>query len=301
MCATKIQERRREEIAQGIDWAIGAGLQPVLVTLTFPHRAFHKISDLLEKQALAFKHLRSGARFSRFKESYGYEGLIRSLELTYGQHGWHPHTHELWMVRGDVDASVMHADILRMWEASCIKAGLLDASDAASMRAFSLHAVDVKGHCRASDYLAKMDDASHWGADREMAKGTKKASQSGVHPFGLLDLAHHGDLRAKRLFLAYALAIKGRAQIYWSQGLKERAGLNDKSDEALAEEQREEADVLGQIEYSDWKHVRRNEQRAQLLTAAEKGGWPAVIDLIQSLRPVPLRLRIDADGVIYDS
>lgn len=303
VCSTKIQERRREEIALGIDWAIKSKFQPIMVTFTFPHRAFHKISDLLERQKLAFEYLRSGNRFTKFVKKFGYEGLIRSLELMYGDNGWHPHTHEMWFVRGDVDASEIHAEILRIWTASCIKAGLLDETDADSMRAFSIHAVDVKGHCRASDYLAKMDDAKHWGADRELAKGTKKASKSGVHPFGLLDRAHQGDLRAKRLFLAYAIAIKGKAQIYWSPGLKKRVGIGEKTDEALAEEQREEADILGQIEPEDWRNVRRSEQRAQLLTAAEKGGWPAVVDLISTLRvqaPAPKKLVwIDADGVIY--
>ena len=284
VCSVKIQERRREEIAIGMDWAIRSGFQPAMVTLTFPHRSFQKISDLLARQKLAFEYLRSGKRFTKFVKRFGYEGLIRSLEIMYGENGWHPHTHELWLVRGDVDALKMLPEILRMWTASCIKAGLLDPNDSKSMAAFALHAVDVKGHCRTSDYLAKMDDSKHWGADRELAKGTKKAGKSGVHPFGLLDRAHHGDLRAKRLYLAYALAIHGKRQIYWSPGLKKRAGIGEKTDEQISEEQREEADILGQIEPPDWKHVRRAEQRAQLLTAAEKGGWPAVVGLIESLR-----------------
>ena len=39
VCAPKIQEGRREEIAAAVAWGYAQGLQPVLVTLTFPHYA----------------------------------------------------------------------------------------------------------------------------------------------------------------------------------------------------------------------------------------------------------------------
>lgn len=290
VCSVKIQERRREEISLAVDWAYRVGHQPAMVTLTFPHLAFHKISDLLEKQALAFKYLRSGARFSRFKKVFGFRWLIRSLELMHGKNGWHPHTHELWFVKQDPPgqensvAAAMQVEILRMWESACKKARLLTGEN--DINHFRTYAVDVKGNCSNSEYLAKQDDSRHWGVDREIAKGTKKASAKGVHPFGLLDQVHNGDLRARRLFLAYALAIKGKAQIYWSPGFKRRVGIGQKTDEQLAEEQREEADVLGRIEHSDWKNILRAEQRAQVLTAAENGGWPAVLELVTALRPI---------------
>lgn len=296
VCAVKIQERRREEISQAIDWAYKTGYQPAMVTLTFPHQAFHRISELLEKQKLAFQYLRSGARFTRFKTRFSYQSLIRSLELMHGKNGWHPHTHELWFVKRDLPgvenagsvAAEMKVEILRMWESACRKAGILD--DASNLDAFRLHAVDVKGNCSASHYLAKMDDAKHWGADREMAKGTKKASEKGTHPFGLLDKASAGDLRAKRLFLAYAIAIKGKAQIYWSPGFKAKVGIGEKTDAELAEETREEAQVLGQILYPDWKNIRRAEKRASVLTAAEKFGWPGVCEIVEALRRIELPL-----------
>lgn len=85
VCAAKVQERRREEIAAGIRWAYSSNLQPVMVTLTFPHRAWHKLSDLLAQQDEALKRLRRGRPWSRFIESVGYRGLIRSLEVTHGK------------------------------------------------------------------------------------------------------------------------------------------------------------------------------------------------------------------------
>ena len=284
VCAAKVQERRREEIAQAIDWAYASDLQPVMVTLTFPHHAWNKVGRLLDQQATALQRLRAGKPWERFKARHGYHGMIRSLEITHGANGWHPHTHELWFVRRDADPVAMLVDILKRWESACIRAGLLDAQNQAQLEAFRAHAVDVKGNCSASDYLAKQDDSKHWGADREIAKASTKAGRAkGSHPFGLLAKAADGDTRSARLYLAYSIAMKGRRQLYWSRGLKDAVGLFDLTDEAIAEESRDAADLLGQITLDDWQTVRDAGARAQVLDAAERGGWPAVEALIDRL------------------
>jgi hypothetical protein len=284
VCAAKVSERRRDEVAQAVTWAYGRQLQPVMVTLTFPHQAWNKIGRLLDQQAAALKNLRAGKPWTKFKERYGYQGLIRALEITHGANGWHPHTHELWFVRPDADPVAMLADILKRWESACSRAGLLDLADPRQLAAFRAHAVDVKGNCSASDYLAKQDDSKHWGVDREIAKASTKAGRAkGVHPFGLLAKAAEGDTRSARLYLAYAIAMKGRRLLYWSQGLKDAVGLLDLTDEALSEEQRDDADLLGQINEDDWRTVREAGKRAAVLDAAENGGWPAVEKLLERL------------------
>lgn len=153
--------------------------------------------------------------------------------------------------------------------------------DAAQVEAFRAHAVDVKGNCSASDYLAKQDDSRHWGADRELAKSSSKAGRAkGLHAFGLLADAAEGNSRAGRLFLAYVLAIKGRRQLFWSHGLKAAVGLDAKTDDEIAAEKREKSELVGVMTVSEWKMVVCAGLRATLLTAAELGGWPAVLALL---------------------
>jgi len=286
-CAAKVQERRREEIAEAIGWAYANRLQPVMVTLTFPHYIWDKLGQLIEQQTDALHRLRAGAPWKRFKESVGYQGLIRSLELTFGQrNGWHPHTHELWFVNSMVEAEAMAVKVLERWKVCCARAGLLDLDDADQVRAFEAHAVDVKGWCDASDYLAKQDDSRHWGADREIAKGSTKAGRaSGMHPFGLLKLAADGDKQAGARFIEYAQTMKGKRQLYWSRGLKAKVGIEDRSDEELADEERDEADVLGLISLDQWKLIRSAGKRAQVLDAAEVSGWIGVLEVIRSIVP----------------
>lgn len=284
VCAAKVQERRREEIATAIDWAYTSRLQPVMVTLTFPHHQWHKLSNLLEQQATALQRLRAGGPWRRLRERAGYRGLIRSLELTHGDNGWHPHTHELWLVGAHVEADELREQILQRWKSSCARAGLLDLDDPAQVAAFEAHSVDVRGWCTASDYLAKQDDSRHWGVDRELAKASsKRGRKAGRHPFGLLADAAGGDGRAGRLYVEYADCMKGRRQLFWSAGLKDLVGLTELSDEELAEEERDSADLLGLLDQRQWRLVREAGQRAQLLDAAEVGGWPAVLTLLNGL------------------
>jgi len=280
-CAAKIQERRRLEIAKAIDWAYENALQPVMVTLTFPHKSWDKVQDLLDRQKDALTRLRKGAAWDRFKKRTEYQGLIRALELTFGDNGAHPHTHELWFVSSMAEAEEMAVEVLKRWETACRAAGLLDDD---SLAAFRKHAVDVKGWCSASDYLAKMDDAKHWGIDRELAKATSKSGRSkGLHAFGLLADAGEGDEKASRRFIEYSMAVKGRAQLFWSKGLKARVGVDEKTDEELAEEETETADLMGQLTADNWTLVRGAGAQAKMLEVCEDGGWPAMVDLLKLL------------------
>lgn len=313
VCAAKVQERRREEIAEAIAWAYKNGLQPVMVTLTFPHQHWQKLADLIEQQADALHRLRAGAPWSRFKISVGYTGLIRSLELTFGDSGWHPHTHEIWFVSPDAvadlstaeaskheatqrkkrkmptdldDVQDMRSRITERWKACCARAGLLDLDDARQVAGFEAHAVDVKGWCDASDYLAKQDDSRHWGVDREVAKASTKAGKAkGKHPFGLLAQASVGDKQSGARFIEYASVMRGKRQLFWSAGLKAKVGIGEATDEELAEQQRDAADLLGMLDLEDWRFIREAGKRAEVLDAAESnGGWAAVLHLVRSLR-----------------
>lgn len=285
VCAVKIQERRREEIEHAINWAYRVGLQPVMVTLTFPHRSWFSLENLLDQQADALHRLRAGEPWKRFKDFYAFKGLIRSLELTFGSNGWHPHTHELWFVASDAKADEMKEKIIARWRNSCIRAGLLDPHDAKQIEAFDAHAVDVKGNCQASDYLAKQDDSRHWGADRELAKSSTKAGRKkGMHPFGLLAEASDGDKKSAMRFLRYTEAIKGKRQIYWSPGLKDLVGIADLTEQQIVDRNDDKADLLGLLGFDDWKAIRSAGKRAQVLDAAENGGWVAVLKLVASLK-----------------
>lgn len=276
VCAAVIQQRRRAEIAQAIEWAEAEGLVPVLVTFTFPHKAWNGLSGLIQQQREAFKRLRYSKGYRKLKPI----GLIRSLEVTHGANGWHPHTHELWFCKAS--EVPLLGDLTRLWKSACVRAGLLDDSDPAKLSAFFAHAVDVKRDMTAGDYLAKQDDSRSWGFADEVSKATSKAGRrAGVHPHHFLVRQASGD---DALFVEYVQSMKGARQLFWSSGLKKRVGLDDLDDKTLADESQQPADLLAVLSVEDWKVIRGNAAHAELLDAAESGGLPAIKYLIKALR-----------------
>lgn len=300
-CAPKIQERRRSELQQLVDWAYANNVapwsksgaevgpvqpyQPAMVTLTFPHTRADSLKDLIQRQRAALKRLRSGKRWTKLAQRTRYGGLVRSLELTHGANGWHLHTHELWLI-GKLDEAEQEAflaELIELWMLACAAAGLLDMDDQEQVEAFREHSVDVRHKVNSSDYLVKMDKGRAWGVDREIASASsKKGRRGGVHPHEFLVRQGPGD-RARYIEYVEAMRDERCRQLYWSPGLKARVGVSDKSDEEVAKEQLEVADLLGLVSRSQWRVVRARKARAKLLEAVERGGWPAAAELLAKL------------------
>ncbi|WP_210468661.1 protein rep [Vibrio crassostreae] len=288
VCTARVQERRREEIAKAMNAWYKQGGQVIMVTLTAPHYNGQKLKDLRAMQAEALAQLRkSSGAYKRFlTEKQGFEGLIRALEVTVGRkNGWHLHTHELWFVKGDADVEKIKERTLDRWENACYRAGLLNAFDPKQVRAFRRRAVDIKGAVSCSEYLAKMDDAKHWGADREVAKqSTKQGKKSGYHPFGLLaEVADEGKDAswAKVRFAEYAKAMKGARQLYWSPGLKAKFEIDEKTDEEVANEHTDSMERLRFIPNRVWYEIAKLGWRARLLETIELNNKHHLDDFIR--------------------
>jgi len=270
ICANRIQEQRRGEIAQAMKFlcAEAQGKQAVMITFTFPHTVSDKLKELLEKFSKSLMTFKSGKAFVGFKNKYGFEGLIRSLEITRGGNGWHPHTHELFFVDKNLDQPEFKEWLQNRWLNVCVKSGLVDIEDDKQVDAFLKVSLDVKFNCSTSDYLAKFDDKANWGVDREIAKASSKNSKkNGLHPF---ELAHKGY---SQLFIEYTDAIKGKAQLFWSRDLKKKVGIFDITDEEISEEDKKEEDtVIGFLrKIEDWKTVTAYELRSKILDMVEDG------------------------------
>jgi len=278
VCASKIQEKRRLEIAKAFDYAYQTlNKKIIMVTFTFSHYRFDKLKELLEKQSEAYRFLRSGKAWQKLKNSIGFSGLIRSLEVTHGQNGWHPHTHEAWIVNKNCDVNDLLLKLKIRWFNVCSKFGLVNDL---KTEQFLEHAVHITDNCHTSEYLAKQDDSRHWGSDRELAKGASKVNQKGKghHPFQFLsDYANNIDAKKSfAKFLEYADSMRNKSQIFWSRGLKDAVGLKDKTDEELVEEKEDKAVLLGSLLNSDWDIIKTLNCKALILDIAEKHGFSGI-------------------------
>ena len=283
VCTSKIQERRREEIAKAIDAHYADGGQVIMVTLTAPHYNHQSLEELRSMQREALTQLRkSSGSYTRFlKQEQGFIGLIRALEVTVSKrNGWHLHTHELWFVKKDANVKRIKKRTLDRWENSCYRAGLLNPFDEKQVKAFRRRSVDIKGNASCSEYLAKMDETKHWGADREIAKqSTKSGKKSGFHPFGLLaevEQKTENSKWAKFRFAEYANGMKGARQLFWSKGLKDHFEINEKTDEQLAAEETDKLDRVRSIHQTTWYRLARLGARSTLLEVIELSNGTAL-------------------------
>lgn len=286
VCSAKIQERRRIEISKAFDFAYDTleNKKMIMVTFTFPHQKTDDLKDLVIKMRKAFVKLRAGNPWIKIKDRAGFEGLIRSLEITHSENnGFHPHTHEGWIVSQHVNVEDLQEKIVNRWFNMCEKVGLV-SSDYSKKEHFLQHAVQIVDWCSNSEYFAKMDDSKHWGIDRELAKSSsKQAKGKGIHPFEFLSRSAAGNKRAKYLFLEYANAVKGFRQILWSAGLKQRVGVNELTDEEIAQQEEDKAEILGKLNKSEWNTIVKGNYQNFVLDLAESSGFEGVQFWLSSL------------------
>jgi len=279
ICASKIQERRRQEVAAAIAHMEASGNACAMVSLTFPHRVDQPLSDLLQRQQLALKKLRESQAYVRLMGECGAVGRIRSLEVTHGKNGWHPHTHELLFLKRGVCPGWLRSRLVVLWFRACSKVGLY-RHDRDDEVAFIEHSVDVQvGDNGAAAYIAKMDDQTKWGLSHEVTKGSsKQGRRAGMHPFKLAaqDSTSH-------LFIEYVNAMKGARQLVWSRGLKAQVGIEEKTDEQIATEQTANVQDQIPIHSEAWRYVVCNDARFELTHAAKHGGAPAVARFLELL------------------
>ena len=270
VCAAKIAERRRVELLDAMELHKAQGGAVYLLTLTTPHQRGDVLADLLSQQGKALQSFLRDRKVKEVFKEMGHLGQVRALEVTHGRksarnNGWHPHFHilQFCQVNGsEADRKDWTARLYMRWAFYCDKAGLGTPSYA--------HGIKLDDGTKASQYVTK------WGLEDEMTKGhTKKGKAGGESPFDLLRaaLADRQDKQAMALFREFSECFKGKRQLSWSNGLKARFFVDEKTDEELAAEKDDRAVLLGLLSIDQWRDVLKVDGRGVLLDIAAKGGW----------------------------
>ncbi|RME74964.1 MAG: hypothetical protein D6784_08890 [Chloroflexi bacterium] len=283
VCASKIASRRRtDDLTPGVENWTGQGNMVFLATFTMQHLAGDTCSEVLEAITNAhseFWRFRAGRRI---KQVYGIAGKVRSLEVTYGQNGWHWHYHVLLFVRDKLSLSQvedMHQEMAEHWQYVVSRSGKF---------ADSVHGFDLRHSDRqVVDYVSKYGSEGEgkidtWTEAHELAMSTvKRSARGGLTPFQILGLSLAGEERAGQLFLEYVEAVKGKKQLHWSKGLRKAVGLLDeKTDEEIATEQEEHAYLLAQLDREHWRLIVENAARGELLKVASLGDQEALREFL---------------------
>ena len=263
VCAAKISEKRKLELQKAFEQHTEKGGHVALLTLTFSHKKTDKLKDTIKNFSAATQKFMTGRAYHEIRTDMGMIGRIRVFEVTYGKNGFHPHVHIALFYNNSVDLDVMKNRMYDLWSKACKKFGLNSSKK---------YGLDLQSAEHAQEYLSKHGT---WSLEQELSKShIKVAKDESMTPFDFLrKYLVTEDEKYLKLFREYVECFKGKRQIQWSQGLKKMFDLVDKTDEELAAEKIEEADILGLLTYDQWKVILKNEQRAQLLSNVERYGF----------------------------
>lgn len=277
VCASRITEERRKELHHAtMLWTGGL----VLATYTASHTTRTSLREFLNSILESYRAFKSGIKFQEIQEHYGWTGSVRSLEITYGKNGWHPHIHELIFLTNTLNAEqvgLMEFAIKIRWQ-DMAKRNSIHANFSNGFKlADASH--DIK------TYVTKFGEelsVSKWTPSHEITKQPVKLGKAGGRtPAQLLMDYAHGDKQAGVLWREYALTLKGRNQLVWSRGLRALFKMPaEKTDAEIAEEIPQPSTLIASLTRGQWRIVLDNLARGELL---HKAGYMNEADFVMWL------------------
>ena len=271
VCAARIAAERADELRAAIDAHTAAGGSVCMVTTTIQHRRSDLLADLLTHHKEALQYQRRGAAHRRFVQKFGLVGHARSLEIRVSvDKGWHPHTHEILFVAGDVDKAAVQRAYMARYGAKLEELGYHTVDDVT---------VKVTGdRDKINDYLTKFALELTAGQDKD-----GRGDAESFSPFQLLDVYAQTDQRwYADKFREYATATKGRNWFNWSRVTVDGKQVSlytyltgdvSLSDEEIAEgdaDAEERTEVTLTLTRDEWGRLREKELRASALLVADE-------------------------------
>lgn len=290
VCGASILVHRALEIGAVLGQAIAQGHQLAFVTLTLPHRRSQSLEHLWSSAQAAWQRAISGRTWRT--ASAGVEGWVRVWEVQYGLNGWHPHVHCVLVLAPDADGRDVEAVASGMfgrWSKGLISSGL----DAPLLAAQDWQLVrGDQASSKLADYLVKMVESSSaelaasLGLELTHSMPGRAAESFKTRPvWSLLDeLVATGEKRSLDLWHEWEAGSKGKRQVGWSKGLRERFApeVEELTDAEVVDQELGSAadDVLG-WDFRQWREfVRVPGRLVELLEVSELGGAEAARELL---------------------
>lgn len=266
VCASRISEERKRELLSGIQAWNGS---MVMVTYTLSHHRAMKLFDLVNAELEAYRALKAGGAFMKLRDEYYWRGSVRTIELTYGENGWHPHIHELVFVNNgktkildSVYTGGLKGAIFRYWKQALNHKGY---------GADFTHGLDVTtAKDTVAEYIAKWgrDPINpEWTVAAEITKQpVKQARKGGRTPTAILFDYGEGVPGMGKLWREYAYAMKGRNQLVWSRNMRDELGIGkEKPDGEIAADVPASSVLLASLNKAQWKIILKADSRADVL------------------------------------
>ncbi len=270
VCSGNISRIRAREVQCALDWSAREDITPMMITMTARHGRKDDLISLMDGMIEAKRMFFATYKWKKIKKLV--DGMIVVSEITHGSNGWHPHFHILVFMKTTQKEAAKYLSMKQNW-LSCLRAFGLDGNG---------HAYSVDGAEKAAKYISKFGNdekgSEDWGIAQEMTlsqyKSDGKNYATGRTPWALLsDYTHNDDKQAGALFVEYCRTFYGKQQLQWSRGFKKLVGVDEISDEEVADCDTEfmgDLDRIGiTISPNDWFEMLKKTNRIQRLEILE--------------------------------
>lgn len=226
-CSAKQMSRYSKRIAAGIDALYKQNLVPFMMTLTIFHSVlqgcettynilrkawelFDKSKTWKRKKKNSNTYYTSSGAWSQFYQEFHCNHTVKTLEITYGEHGWHPHIHMLiWVHKSKLQEVAKWEEKLQAhWENCEQKAAIQFMTPKQNqIRKFLISKTDRADYNHNGLYISKTDDGKikawssafylcGWGGNNELTGlHVKQAKGNNMTPLQILEKSY--DLRYK--------------------------------------------------------------------------------------------------------
>lgn len=242
VCAAKIKSRRAVELEAATRLHVERGGSLSMMTATVRHDSSMSLVDVRSAVAGSWRKLQRRKSWLAIRELL--EGQVVAPEVTVGVNGWHPHLHILMFIRSGVlqsEIDVLVGRVVDDWRALVTEA--LGVSPSIERGVHVLH-FGINAEAAAARYLSKVA--------KELTGGDLK---SGRDPFSLLDDVAQGDAQAIARWFEFTAAMKGRQSLSWSKGLRSRLGLDELTDEEIADGDLDLGLVVAVVDGASWDRI----------------------------------------------
>jgi len=277
VCNSRISYERRRELQFAVE---NSGAHVAMLTITLSHSKKDPLADVIKALRKAVNSTKSGRWYQAWLEDHKIIASASSLEITYGQFGWHPHLHILLFMDQVPDPEALRDQFSERFTRFLAKNGHY---------ASAFHGVNVKYAKKdISGYIAK------WNATDELtAVQAKQGRDESLTVWELAKLAVNGDRDCERLWLEYVKATYRKKALTWSRGSKEMFGLSDLEDDEIAKmlyPDEEECEPVHVVSFTprEWYFILDHGLMGEVHHRASQGGAAAVNDLFMRIRGSPL-------------
>lgn len=199
VCSAGLRAERAERIGLAVQH-LGGRYQ--ILTLTVSHHQGEPLDEFLDGFMSALRRVKQGGSIQRIWAD-AVTGSVRTVEMPYGDNGWHVHAHMVLRTREWTDEE--KDTLVERWKSAVIRELGESFAPSAVRGVHWSEPFDGDDAAFRSLYVAKLG--------LEIVGVGKVGKRGSLTPWGIAQLAAQGDATAIRLWKEYGEATRGRRMI----------------------------------------------------------------------------------------